>query len=413
VVPFGLQQPRIHQYNATFEREIGWRSAVRFSYLGSTMHGLIAGKDLNELAPSDVPFGTHTIGDDGEPTGICEPVNNQDCDISNEDRQRYRFPSLGDFVTSFGNYGHAQSSAFQTQFEHRYSRGLMLSISYTLLDQKSTALDTGNSSLGGVTYNQFQPDSDYGIDGYISRHRVVAYGIYDLPLGRGRQYGSSMSRLADAFVGGWQTTFNMFAKSGTGFTPFWTCDDCGNNSSPITPGNVGVSSIDAVGDFNTESFRPVVLSNNFNQKSADRIWNIAAFGLPSVGADLFSQAGVAKRNMLWGPGTWGVNLGIHKDFRFSDRVSAQLGADVDNIFNHPLLSPNSDAGGGGGTFAWLGSFNVRVDQTTAKLLPINPAETSVGGDVTRNPDFGRLISSFTQEGIDNRRTVRLRLRITF
>src|SRR5438309_6257015 len=30
-VPFGLHQPRIHQYNATFEREVGWGSAVRFS----------------------------------------------------------------------------------------------------------------------------------------------------------------------------------------------------------------------------------------------------------------------------------------------------------------------------------------------------------------------------------------------
>ncbi len=404
VVPFGLHQPRIHQYNATFEREIGWGSAVRFSYLGATMHGLIAGKDLNELQPSDMPFGTNVVDDNGNPTGICDPFNNGDCGISNADAQRYRFPALGDFVLSYGNYGHAQSNAIQTQIEHRFSRGLMFNFSYTFLDQKSTALDTGNSSLGGITYNQFQPDSDYGVDGYVSRHRVVAYGIYDLPVGRGRPYGSSMSRWADAIVGGWQTTFNMFAKSGTGFTPFWTCDDCGS----VEPGNIGITSLDAVGDFNAEpSFRPVILSNNFNQKTGDQIWNPAAFGLPSVGPDVFTQAGAAKRNMLWGPGTWGVNLGLHKDFHFTDRVNAQLGADVDNIFNHPLLSPNSDAGGGGGVFAWLGSFNVRVDQTTGKLLPLDPA------DVTPNTDFGRLISSFTQEGIDNRRTVRLRLRITF
>jgi len=404
-VPFGLHQPRIHQYNVTFEREIGWGSAVRFSYLGSTMHGLIAGKDLNELQPSDVPFGTHVVDDNGEPTGICDPVNNGDCGISNEDAQRYRFPALGDFVLSYGNYGHAQTNAFQTQIEHRFSHGLMFNISYTYLDQKSTALDTGNSSLGGITYNQFQPDSDYGVDGYVSRHRVVAYGIYDLPVGRGRQYGASMSRWADAIVGGWQTTFNLFAKSGTGFTPFWTCDDC----NPIEPGNIGISSLDAVGDFNVEpSFRPVALSNNFNQKSGDQIWNPLAFGLPSVGPDVFTQAGVAKRNMLWGPGTWGVNLGLHKDFHFTERVNVQLGADVDNVFNHPLLSPNSDAGGGGGDFARLGSFNVRVDQITGKLLPIDPVN-----DVTRNDLFGRLISSFTQEGIDNRRSVRLRLRITF
>jgi len=404
-VPFGLHQPRIHQYNATFEREIGWGSAVRFSYLGATMHGLIAGKDLNELQPSDVPFGTNVVDDNGNPIGICDPVNNGDCGISNADAARYRFPALGDFVLSYGNYGHAQSNAFQTQLEHRFSHGLMFNVSYTLLDQKSTALDTGNSSLGGITYNQFQPDSDYGIDGYTSRHRLVGYGVYDLPVGRGRQYGSSMSRWTDAIVGGWQTTFNMFAKSGTGFTPFWTCDDC----SPIEPGNIGISSLDAVGDFNAEpSFRPVVLSNNFNQKTGDQIWNPAAFGLPSVGPDVFTQAGVAKRNMLWGPGTWGVNLGVHKDFRFSERVKVQFGADVDNIFNHPLFSPDADAGGGGGVFAWLGEFNVRVDQTTGKLLPIDPVN-----DVIPNSDFGRLISSFTQEGIDNRRTVRLRLRITF
>src|SRR5437879_12672951 len=135
-------------------------------------------------------------------------------------------------------------------------------------------------------------------------------------------------------LGGWQTTFNMFAKSGTGFTPFWTCDDCGS----LEPGNIGITSLDAVGDFgNSPTFRPVVLSNNFNQKTGDQIWNPAAFGLPSVGPDIFTQAGVAKRNMLWGPGTWGVSLGLDKDFRYSDRVRAQLGADFDNIFNHHLL----------------------------------------------------------------------------
>src|SRR5206468_9687890 len=114
---------------------------------------------------------------------------------------------------------------------------------------------------------------------------------------------------------------------------------------------------------------------------------------------IFTQAGVAKRNMLWGPGTWGVNLGVHKDFLFSERVKAQFGADVDNIFNHPLFSPDAGAGGGCGVFAWLGEFNVRVDQTTGKLLPID-----VVNDVIPNPDFGRLKSSFSQEGIDSRRT---------
>ena len=42
------------------------------------------------------------------------------------------------------------------------------------------------------------------------------------------KYGHGLSKWADAIVGGWQTTFQMFAKSGTAFTPYWTCDNCGN-----------------------------------------------------------------------------------------------------------------------------------------------------------------------------------------
>jgi hypothetical protein len=34
-------------------------------------------------------------------------------------------------------------------------------------------------------------------------------------------------------------------------------------------------------------------------------------------------------------------------------------------------------------------------------------------DFTPNEQFGRLLQSFSQEGVDSRRTVRLRLRITF
>jgi hypothetical protein len=403
VVPFNLRQPRIHQYNATFEREVGFGTSIRLSYLGSTMHGLIAGKDLNEITPSDTPFGTTT----GDGVTACDPVDAGNCDFSAADLARYRFPELGDFVLSYGNYGHAQSNAFQAQVERRYNHGLLFQATYTFLDQKSTALDTGNSSLGGITYNPYQPDSDYGIDGYVSRHRFIAYGVYDLPVGRARHFGTHMNRAADLVVGGWQTTFNMFAKSGTGFTPFWLCDNCG----PALPGNIGVTSLDAVGDFSSEpSFRPLVLNNNFKHRNGDQIWDPSSFGLPTVGADVFSNSQVAKRNMLWGPGTWGVNLGLHKDFQVNDRWKIQVGADVDNIFNHPLLSPNSDYGGGGGPFAFLGDFFIRVDPATLKIEPIGQSHPE---DVIPNDLFGRLKSSFTQEGVNNRRTVRLRLRITF
>jgi hypothetical protein len=350
--------------------------------------------DLNELAPNDTPFGT-TIGDGVTP---CTPGD--DCDYSPADLARQPFPGLGDFLLSYGNFGHGKSNAFQAQVEHRYTHGFLLNVSYTYLDQKSTGLDTGNSSLGGIAYNPFAPNVDYGQEGFVPRNRFVAYGVFDLPFGKGKKFGSSWSRWTDEVLGGWQTSFNMFAKTGTGFTPYWFCDNC----DPAVPGNIGTGSLDAVGDFGNEpSFRPVVTGNVY-KRNGDQIWDPNAFGLPPAGSGLFSNAQVAQRNMLTGPGTWGVNLGVHKSFQLGERFVASLGADFNNIFNHPLFSPDSDYGGGGGPFSQLGEFSIAVDPAT--LQPVI-------ADVIPNPDFGRLINTFTQEGVDSRRTVRLRLRITF
>jgi hypothetical protein len=407
LVPVGLQQPRIQQYNVTFERELFRDTSVRLSYLGSTLSGLIAGVDLNEIKPSDVPFGTTT----GDGSTACDPVDAGNCDFSSADLARLPFPELADFMLSYGNFGHGRSDAFQTQLEHRYSHGLMLSLSYTYLDQRSTGLDTGNSSLGGIAYNPFEPNHDYGQEAFVPKNRFVAYGVYDLPVGRGKHFGSSWSRWADALLGGWQSSFNMFAKTGTSFTPFWLCDNCG----PDLPGNLAATSIDAYGDFNSEpSFRPIVVGDP-NHKNGNQIWDPNAFALMPFGADIFDNPKIAKRGLLRGPGTWGVNLGVHKDFHFGERVVATFGADVDNVFNHPLWSPDNDYGGGGGPFAFLGDFNIAVDPNTFQpvLNMIDDGTGTLVPDITPNEDFGKKLQTFSQEGVDSRRTIRLRLRITF
>jgi hypothetical protein len=417
-VPFNLEQPRIQQYNATFERELFADTSIRFSYLGSSMSGLIAGKDLNAIAPSDIPFGTTKVGptspDEDTADGItaCDPIDEQDCTYSQADLARQAFPGLGDFLLTYGNFGHGRSNSFQTQLEHRASHGLLLNVSYTYIDQKSTGLDTGNSSLGGIAYNPFLPNNDYGQEAFVPHHRFVAYGVYDLPVGRGRTFGSGFSGVAQTILGGWQTSFNLFAKSGTGFTPFWVCNNC----SPLGPGNLGITSLDANGDFNSEpSFRPIVVGN-VNKRTGDQIWDPNAFALPSFSGDVLDNPNVAKRNLLVGPGAWGVNLGVHKEFKLTERWAVSFGADINNLFNHRLFSPNFDYGGGGGPFALLGDFNVNVDPATLKPvinMRDNEAGTGLEPDVNLNPDFGRLINTFSQEGVDSRRTVRLRLRITF
>jgi hypothetical protein len=391
-IPFDLQSPRISQFNVTFERELWWDTGVRVSYVGTRQHGLIAGRDLNELAPNDTPFGI--FNEDGD---LCSPID-EDCIISPQDAARRPFPRLGDFLATYGNTGKGRSNAFQIEVNRRFARGLTFNASYTLLDQKSNGIDTGNSTLGGTLYDQFTPQTDFSTDSFVSRHRFVTYGSYELPYGRGRSFGKTASGLVDAVAGGWDLTWQMFAKSGTGFTPFWQCVNCADMGF-FGPGNVGSGFIDAIGDFNqSNTYRPLVVGNPYAGLTGDQFFNPNAFALPPLGSTLFSDPHVAKRNSLTGPGTWGVNLGIRKYFNFSETSRLEVGADFNNVFNHPLYSPLDTS------FAFLGEFNVDLDPVTHSL---------VIGDVTPNENFGRNNISYSQEGIDNRRSVRLRLRFTF
>jgi hypothetical protein len=389
-IPTDLKSPRINQFNATLEHELGWKTGLRVSYLGSRMYGLIAGSDLNMLPPSDNPFGT-TTGDGVTP---CTP-DNFDCQISAADRARLPFPLLGDFLASYGNVGHGKSDALQIEANRRYAGGLTFNFSYTWLDQKSSGLDVGASSLGGTLYNQFNPGGDFSRDAFVSRHRFVYYGAFDVPFGRGRRFGSQNSRALDAVAGGWQLTWNGFAKSGTGFTPFWSCTNC----SPAFPGNIASSFIDPVGGFaGVVGYRATVNSTNPYLGQGDQFFNPAAFGLPTVGADVFDNPAGAKRNFLTGPGTWGMNLGVHKFFKFTETTKLEVGADFNNIFNHPLKSPQDLY------FARVGEFGIGVNPTTKRVF----IQT-----VTANPLFGRTTDSFRQEGIEDRRLVRIKLRLTF
>jgi len=95
-------------------------------------------------------------------------------------------------------------------------------------------------------------------------------------------------------------------------------------------------------------------------------------------------------------------------------VTAQLGADFNNIFNHPIRMPNLDFADS--SFANLGGFNIQIDPNTLRPIlardPSDPTGKTLAA-FDRNSDFGRLFSTFSQEGVDSRRTTRLRLRITF
>jgi len=90
---------------------------------------------------------------------------------------------------------------------------------------------------------------------------------------------------------------------------------------------------------------------------------------------------------------WGVNLGVHKNFRVNERVAVNFGVGVANIFNHPLLVPDlSNAGNvGSGGALWI-TPQLQPGERSGMTIGTNPS----AGRVIYNPAFGQLIESYDQ-----------------
>jgi hypothetical protein len=95
-------------------------------------------------------------------------------------------------------------------------------------------------------------------------------------------------------------------------------------------------------------------------------FNPDAFAVPTTGADVFDNPQWRNEIRCLAPGTWAVNLGFKKFFSFSEQTRLEVGVDFNNIFNHPLLTPQDIE------FANVGDFDVSLNAAGQPvILPEN------------------------------------------
>ncbi len=355
-----LELPDIYQYNLTLERELPGDLGGRVSYIGSTMRKLLVHRDYNTVQASAVPLGNV----DEDPAA----------------RARLPFPLYGTFMDITENTGEGQFHALQLEVRRRFRNGFAVNVAYTLAGSDGNAPDSGNSTIGVVQYDPYDIEKDRGPDPNVVRHRVVMNGTWDVPVGRGRPFGSAMPAWADAIVGGWTVSTIFQARTGPNLTPYFTYGDTGG----IYPANTG-RALDGVGQFG-EAWRPDVLGEPNTGGTRARFYDLTAFALPAPGT-----LGTAAKGSVRGPGTWIVNFAFYKDVFRSNGVSGEFTALLDNAFNHPQFSVGLGTGG----FMDLTDYlinGVAENGTTAVL----------GADAVASP-----------EGFSVGRVIRLGLRLRF
>jgi hypothetical protein len=297
-----IQSPDIYQYNLTFERTLPGNLGLRVSYIGSTMRKLLVNKFLNDLPASTRPF---------------DPENDDDL------ARLPLFPYVNLFTNVTYNLGRGQLHAGQIELQRHWKNGLALNVAYTLAHSSSNAPDSGNSSLGVIQYDSFDIEKDRGPDPNVVKHRLVANGTWDIPVGRGRRHGANMPGWANALFGGWTVSTIVQARSGPNLTPWFS------GYYTTSPWNTA-HALDGLGNCFADCWKPDQIGNPGAGGSRDRFFNLAAYALPGAG-----QYGNAKKGSLKGPGTWVVNFAFYKDVVARNNFKLQLSALLDNALNHP------------------------------------------------------------------------------
>jgi hypothetical protein len=208
--------------------------------------------------------------------------------------------------------GYSDYNALQAKVEKRFSKGLTFLASYAW----SKTIGIGDS-------NDVQNPQDISAERAVSSNNRAQYfvgsTVYQLPFGKGKQFGAHWNRFTDAVLGGWNLSPIVTLVSGQPL----------NLSVNGTPSNSG------------QADRPNVVGNwHLANPTINEWFNTAAFV-----ANAPYTYGNAGRNILVGPGAATLNVGIHKTFAFTERVKAQLRLESFNATNHPNLgNPNTQVG---------------------------------------------------------------------
>jgi hypothetical protein len=142
--------------------------------------------------------------------------------------------------------------------------------------------------------------------------------VWELPFGRGRRYGSGISRGADLAIGGWQLNTNVTIQSGPPFSIFAN----GVRADIASSSGAGCKSFD--GQIFCPATTPVFASDP---------------GGPKFGN--------SPRNGFRGARQEYVDASLFKNLRFAESFNMQLRLQAFNLFNHLNgYRPVNDVGNG-------------------------------------------------------------------
>ena len=180
----------VQQFNVQFQQQLTNNTALSVGYVGTRGRNLSLYYNLNGNIVTSAAAVACPIS--GRSLGSC-------------------YPGLG-AVNVRDDNGKSQYDSLQVQLERRFAKGWQYIASYTFSKTKDNGEGSFDNTAGGLNYIEPYTRSRLDYPNVFSFETV-----YELPYGRGRQFGSDIPKAVDALIGGWQVNAIFRAQSGNPF----------------------------------------------------------------------------------------------------------------------------------------------------------------------------------------------------
>jgi len=305
------------QYNINVQRELPWQMFVEVAYVGTRGYDLSSvgesGLSLNQLDPQYMSLGSQL--NQQVPNPFYGIVNNGVLTQPTVSRAQLLrpYPQFTDIIPLYAAGAKSRYNALQITGRKRMSKGLMFEGSYTFAKAEE---------IGMSHQDSYDLEASWALASYDLNHRFVMSYLYELPIGRDRQFFSDASPFINAIIGGWQFNGITTLQAGTplSITANNTAGIFGARTQPNNNGNDPRLSAPI-----EERLGKAFDTSVYSQPAA------FTFGNESIFSPLLRAHGV--RNF---------DLSFFKNFELRPGMKAQFRVEALNAFNRVQFSaPNT------------------------------------------------------------------------
>ncbi len=339
--PTNLKHGRVFQYNLNVERQLLGNLVLTAGYAGSQgSHILVTGNNLTTGSPSACgTVANYTLGCNPNGSSYSSP---------------YVAPNFNN-IFLFGDVGKTNYNSLQIKAETKTAKyGLYALFAYTYSRTYDNGLTDG---LGSVVSAPFFPlpnweNLDWALSQINLNNSFTGSVIYDVPFGRGKQFGSNANRVTNAVLGNFQLT--LIQRVSSGF-PVPLIDSINSSGSAFANG----------GNSNNWNRPDRVAGCSAGNAAHSKLqWiNSSCFVAPNRG-----ELGNASRVPAIGPDFVNTDFSVIKQIGLPREMGLNFRAEFFNLFNHSQYgSPVNDVSSPGFGFVQSTVNNPRLVQLALKL----------------------------------------------